>query len=84
MSLCYYFSTENIEEIILKLRNEKDGKRVGEVVVGVSGLRLGQTSGIAIGNFLNKSRPQSNVIPPGMMLPPGSYIREIRVACNVW
>ena len=116
MSLCYYFSTENIKEIILKLKHEKDGKPVGEVVVGVSGLRLGQTSGsstsepqtqqqynkkkIAIGNFLNandsstpnrsnsgshtpkqqppanpnQSRPQqqSNTIPPGMMLPPGT------------
>ena len=45
MSLCYYFSTENIEEITLKLKHEKDGKQAGEVVVGVSGLRVGQTSG---------------------------------------
>ena len=31
--------------MILDLKCEKDGKQVGEVVVGVSGLRLGQTSG---------------------------------------
>jgi len=38
-----YYATESIEEITLKLKNEKDGKSTGEVVVGVSGLRPGQT-----------------------------------------
>ena len=82
MSLCYYFSTENLEEMTLDLKHEKDGKQVGEVVVGLSGLRPRQTSGSSTCkpqtqhqyNEPNQPRPQqqNNPIPPGMMLPPGT------------
>ena len=53
---------------------EEDGKQVGEVVVGVTGLRFEPPT-------KHKPRPQEqitltssiNPIPRGMMLPPGSY-----------
>ena len=54
---------EDIEEITLKLKHEKDGKEVGEVMVGINGLRFGRNSNSpqadqqhnepATGNLLN-------------------------------
>ena len=54
---------------------EEDGKQVGEVVVGVTGLRLGSPT-------KPEPRPQKQItltstkssIPPGLMLPAGSYV----------
>jgi len=75
-----YCTTESIEEITLKLENEKDGKSTGEVVVGVSGLRPEQTDSSSTNEppKPNQFRPQQQTtpnqahgIPPGMTLPPG-------------
>ena len=63
---------------------EEDGKQVGEVVVGVTGLRLGSPT-------KPKPCPQKQIIltstesfiPPGMTLPPGSYIASY-IATEEW
>jgi len=75
-----YCTTEDIEEITLKLKNEKDDKSTGEVVVGVSGLRPEQTDNSSTNEppKPNQPRPQQQTapnqvheIPPGMTLPSG-------------
>ena len=51
------FTTESIEDIKLKLKHEKDGKEIGEVVVGVSDLRFGQTGGTSTEQQQQQNEP---------------------------